>query len=150
MPLSVMSKTRNQIAAIADTTTGLVAGQNKLVLKNWNPTDEFLLNLVATGPWVFIRPAVIQDIDGQTNFGTFEVRFDIVFGFALDADYDFTAIETIIAALVANLFTTSLWSAVNSGISRLRCAGEPDVVWDKPSFARYTFIGLFQLCAKNP
>jgi len=123
------------VAPFSATTTQVVLGNY-----NWGPGTNFFANILTTGPWLFILPCS-GEADGQQFNGEFDFFVDLVYGFANNANYDFTAIEDIQALLIQAWVRYSKFvSGLSLGPLRISWS-EPEVRSDiSPVVARTRFV----------
>lgn len=144
--ISKPGKIREQIKVIVAATTGFTDARAILGIDDLGASVEFKKNIVTDGPYVLIRPAVLaMDEVSVSGSVSYDFQFDVYFGFAGDADYDFTAIEDLLftaaTGLIPKLRTNATWTAaslpVPSGITQL---GPPQIqTTHKPAIGRYSF-----------
>lgn len=113
MAASNWTLTRQRAKTILGTVDGLTANRIVIGLKDWKPSDEFLRDLPTAGPFVLIRPT--QQGDYNLSMKQCESTVDVVlyYGYPDDADQDFTAVEDLVALMMAKLFDPALWTTGN-------------------------------------
>lgn len=128
------------VAPFSSTTAQVVLGNY-----DWSAGTNFFANILTTGPWLFVLPSS-GEADGQHFNGQFRFPVDLVYGFAGDAAYDWTAIEDIMALLIqAWVRYSEFVSGLSLGPLRIEWT-EPEVRSDlKPIVARtrFTLTGTF-------
>lgn len=153
MAVSEVALTRLKLKAIADAVPGLTAARNVLGTHDLSVTDTFLATIVTDGPFLSIRPARMTDRDMTTGSMKYEVDCMLYFGFANDAEYDWTAIEDVLftgaTGLLAALGTVTNWRASSSVVASLPQSidlSEPEKKIDKPIVAWYKLTLRFVGC----
>lgn len=113
---------RTSLKTVADSVAGLQ--NNVLGNKDFVASTDFFANLVANGASVFIE-STSGSVDGQTFNGEFEVDAHLYYAAAQDTDFDFMALDHIIALLVQGWTTHSKF--VLGGVQ-----GAFHITWAKP------------------
>lgn len=147
MATSTEAKARERLKAIADGVSGLSAARNVLGVDDFGASTELFLDMVSGGPYLKVLPAKREETDIQAGTKKFSIVAHLYFGFANDADYDFTAIEDIFFPLVNALALASNWTSASVVSPTDVSTDGPELKTNhKPIIGMYTITLNFMGC----
>lgn len=138
--------TRKKAQVIAQAVSGITNTRVKLGIVDDTSLSTFFSDMVNSGPYVVIEPAIDSDFEMQAQLGDFEVPVLLWFGWTANAAYDFTAIENIKIALRTALATASNWrpgNGTDGAIPQHISVNELERRTDNPAGANVN-IGLYR------